>query len=340
MQQGHFLDIQKRLLDKIVAVGPPPKGVQDPDATKRRLLSSLQAVARDAYRARTGKSHPPVARKHDGKDNRQITSYSRGIMAFGVSHVQKTCREILQKYAPPTMPLISVGCGDARLEQDLLKGTDRPFFLVDPDPTGFTGRPSFLPVRFKDIGELPVHPPGVLFIIWPEPSNGVDLYTKPYDRLSLDNIPFEILVTIYTEDGGSGSEAYVEKINHLCRATRWYDVLHDESIPNPFQVSFPDPFQDVTTNRHFIRFLVLIKKQWKERMDVQSYMRRRARLAQLRKTYPKIDEWKNIIHSKIIMMNQRDRQEFRPKAIGQIKAFCKKESLSHDDCKDVLEYVL
>ena len=322
-QQLHFLQIERRLLDKIRRFRRQGnyQGVT-------RILTTLQAVARDAYRARTGKRVPTVPQ--GSRHHHQITSYSRGVMAFGVSHVRKVCREMLSRYALPTTPLFSIGCGDARLQDDVLKRTDRPYYLVDPDPSNFMGRPPFLDVKYSDIRDLIQQLPkdmtggGILFILWPQPTEWGSI-EQAYDRVSLDIIPFDILVTIYTEDGTSGSEKYVDKINHLCHATRWYDILHDEYKTD----------DDIT-----IRFLILIKKTWKDAMDTHAIMERQRKILELRRKYHKIDEWRKTIQSKMITMKDRDRDEFIPKAMEQIRLFCKRESLPKDTCKDIINYII
>lgn len=300
--QEHYLQIQKRLLQKMV----------ERDLEKRQRLQKMtHAVARDAYYARTGVRAPPTIRQ----------SYSRGIMTFGVSHVRTVCRDILQRYAPPTIPLVSVGCGDARIEEDLLKDSPRSFYLVDPDPSAFMGRNPFLPVHYSSVQQLPRLSHCILCIFWPEPATE-DL---SYDRLALDTLEWDILITIFTHDGTSGSDAFVEKVNHLCNAPRWYTVLHDEWKQYDYI---------------HIRFVILIRNRVKTEGDIRAYTKQAEVITALRRKYPQIDAWKKTVRSKIVLMKPDEHIPFYTKMTAQVRRFCERESILSDDCRMIIDFLI
>lgn len=343
--QQHFLDIQKRLYSKFLDVQRRLYSPEKTDRSENKILQKrrqhfkeiLKAVARDALRSRQsqGLGPTPWVHQHDlSNSNELVTSYSKGLTMLGIRHVKRTCREFIAEYFPINVPLISVGCGDARIEQDILRGTNRPFYMVDPAPSSFTGRTPFLPVLFANVNELPQNVkknPSILAMFWPDPYIslfGTDSHHPPYDADALDKISFDMLITVYSEGEMSGSDIYIRKIARLCRSSQ-YTILHD---------------QHLSVGDGNVRFLVLIRQStFKKHRQEEALRRHRKSLReyqQTSRTFPKIVQWRRIVQSKMVIMNDDARDAFIKDVIPTIHSFCRQRSLSPALCRKIVHYVI
>lgn len=315
--QQHFLAIQRRILERKLEMERLPYSERILSSGKLdRLMRTLHAVARDSMRAR---SEAVVAKSV------RSTSYSIGPTLFGIPHVRSIMRRMITEYMPPDAPFIGIGCGDARLEADIMAESQRPLYLVDPDPRQFSGRPPFLPVQYKDARELPssvLQGGGVILsIIWPEPNNGPG---PAYDERALRTVRFDMLITIYSEQGEiSGSPGYAARITELCTSGT-HVILHNEHRDDGR-----------------VRFLILLSQQRKRAHDRELQQVRRAELHELLRRFPTIGEWRETVKIRIAMTKNEERARYVDDVSSAVRRFCKKEGLQDSPvCERIIDYIL